>query len=83
VRLTLFQQGNPPSETKTKSSDKMNYKICNSITGGTLIKSIELPETNVENLSSDSAEGHFSAGSLDELVAAGIDANQSVFALAA
>ena len=60
----------------------MNYKICNSITGETLINSIELPETEVENLSSDSAEGHFRAGSLDELVAAGIDAGQSVFALA-
>ena len=23
MRLTLFKQGNPPSETKTKSSDKM------------------------------------------------------------
>jgi len=73
----------PAERNQTKSSDKMNYKICNSITGETLIKSIELPETNVENLSSDSAEGHFRAGSLDELVAAGIDANQSVFALAA
>ena len=27
MRLTLFQQGTPPSETKTKSSDKMKTTI--------------------------------------------------------
>jgi hypothetical protein len=61
----------------------MNYSICNSVTGETIIQSIDLPEDRVENLSSDSAEGHFRAGSLDELVAAGIDEDQSVYALVA
>jgi len=27
VRFSDFQQGNPPSETKTKSSDKMNTSL--------------------------------------------------------
>ena len=27
MRLSDFQQGNPPSETKTKSSDKMNDSL--------------------------------------------------------
>ena len=27
MRSTDFQQGNPPSETKTKSSDKMKLKL--------------------------------------------------------
>lgn len=58
----------------------MNYKIYNSINGDLLVKSIELPEDRVENLSSNTPEGHFRAGFLDELVAAGIDEDQLVFA---
>lgn len=56
------------------------YSICDSKTGETLIKSIELPADQVENLSADTAEGHFRAGSLDELTAAGIDADRVVYA---
>ena len=57
------------------------YSICDSKTGDTLIKSIELPADQVENLSSDTAEGHFRAGSLDELTEAGIDSERIVFAI--
>ena len=57
------------------------YSICDSKTGETIIKSIELPADQVENLSSDTAEGHFRAGSLDELTAAGVDADRIVYAL--
>lgn len=59
----------------------MNYSIHSSSTGEVLIKSIELPEDRVENLSSDNSEGHFRAGSLDELADAGVDSRQSVFAI--
>ena len=57
------------------------YSICDSKTCDTLIKSIELPADQVENLSSDTAEGHFRAGSLDELTEAGIDSERIVFAI--
>jgi hypothetical protein len=57
------------------------YSIQSSKSGETLIKSIDLPEDQVENLSSDNHEGHFFAGSLDELVAAGIDSDTSVYAI--
>ena len=57
------------------------YSICDSKTGDTLIKSIELPADQAENLSSDTAEGHFRAGSLDELTEAGIDSERIVFAI--
>jgi hypothetical protein len=57
------------------------YSIQSSKSGETLIRSIDLPEDQVENLSSDTAEGHFPAGSLAELVEAGIDSDTSVYAL--
>lgn len=60
----------------------MTYSICDSKNGDTLIKSIELPTDQVENLSADTAEGHFRAGSLDELTDAGIDPDRIVYALA-
>lgn len=59
----------------------MTYSINDSKTGDTLIKSIDLPEDQVENLSSDTPEGHFRAGSLDELTDAGIDPDRIVYAL--
>lgn len=59
----------------------MTYSINDSKTGDTLIKSIDLPQDQVENLSSDTAEGHFRAGSLDELTDAGIDPDRIVYAL--
>ena len=59
----------------------MNYEIHSSQTGEVLIKSIELPQDNVENLSSDTAEGHFKAGELSELVDAGLGEQQSVYAI--
>lgn len=59
----------------------MTYTIHSSLTGEVLVKSIELDSDTVENLSSDTPEGHFRAGSVDELVAAGIDKNQSVYAI--
>lgn len=61
----------------------MTYSIYNSITGELLIRSIDLPEEDVETLSGDSPEGHFRAGSLAELTEAGIAADQLVFAAAA
>lgn len=57
------------------------YSICDSKTGETIIKSIELPADQVENLSSDTTEGHFRAGSLDDLTAAGVDSDRIVYAL--
>ena len=59
----------------------MNYQICSSITGESLIDSIELPEDRVESASEDSTEGHFGAGLFEELVDAGIDEMQSVYAI--
>lgn len=56
------------------------YSIHSSMTGEILIKSIDLPQDQVENLSLDNAEGNFRAGSLDELVEAGIDSSEIVFA---
>ena len=58
------------------------YSIYSSKTGEIIIKSIELPHDQVENLSLDNAEGHFRAGSLDELIDAGIDSSEIVFAIA-
>lgn len=57
------------------------YSICDSKTGETIIKSIDLPTDQVENLSSDTVEGHFRAGSLDELTDAGIDPERIVYAI--
>ena len=71
-------QRRPTSENETTMS---TYSICDSKTGDTLIKSIELPADQVENLSSDTVEGHFRAGSLDELTEAGIDSERIVFAI--
>ena len=59
----------------------MKYSIRDSRTGEILISSIELPQDQVENLSSDSPEGHFRAGSLDELTDAGIDPERIVYAI--
>jgi hypothetical protein len=59
----------------------MKYSIHDSATGNELVHSIELPEDNVENLSGDTPEGHFRAGSLDELAAVGIDEDQTVYAI--
>lgn len=59
----------------------MTYSIHDSKTGVEIIHEIELPEDRVENLSSDTPEGHFRAGSLDELTDAGIDESQSVYAV--
>lgn len=56
------------------------YSIHSSMTGEILIKAIDLPQDQVENLILDNAEGHFRAGSLDELVEAGIDSSEIVFA---
>lgn len=55
----------------------MKYNIYESRTGNLLIKSIELPEDQVENVSSDSAEGHFQANLIGELEELG---TQSVYA---
>ena len=57
------------------------YSIHDSKTGEILVKSIELPQDQVENLSSDTAEGHFRAGTLDELTDAGIDSERVVYAI--
>lgn len=46
-----------------------------------MIQCIELPMDQVENLSLDNAEGNFRAGSLEELVEAGIDSREIVFAI--
>lgn len=61
----------------------MTYSIHSSKTGEILIKRIELDETEIEALSSDSAEGHFRAGALanDELTNAGLDKDQIVYAI--
>ena len=59
----------------------MKYSIHDSRTGELLISSINLPFDRVENLSSDSPEGHFRAASLEELTEAGIDPEQIVFAI--
>lgn len=59
----------------------MTYSIHDSKTGDIIIKSIDLPQDQVENLSADTAEGHFRAGSLDELVDAGVDSDHIVYAL--
>lgn len=57
------------------------YSIHSSVTGEALIQCIELPMDQVENLTSDNLEGSFLAGSLDELVEAGIDSREIVFAI--
>lgn len=54
------------------------YEICEAKTGNILIKSINLPEDQVENLSSDSSEGFFMSDSLDELAELG---SQAVYAI--
>ena len=57
------------------------YSIHDSKTGEILVKSIELPQDQVENLSSDTAEGHFRAGTLDELTDVGIDSERIIYAI--
>jgi len=67
-----------------RGDNQMNqakYRMHDSKTGNVLINQIVLPKGLVEALSRDNAEGHFRAGSLHELVAAGIDDNQTVYAL--
>lgn len=66
---------------QNKEHEMSTYSIHSSMTGEIIIKSIELPQDQVENLSLDNAEGHFLAGSLDELVEAGIDSREIVFAI--
>lgn len=61
--------------------NRQQYAIHDSKTGNVLLEDIELPEDRVEDLSGVNAEGHFRAGSLEELTAAGIDENQTVYAL--
>ena len=68
-------------KTNETQTGLTKYSIYNSLNGELIAKGIELPTDNVENLSSDNAEGHFRAGSLDELTEAGIDADQSVYAI--
>ena len=71
----------PRLQPQKNETTMTTYSICDSKTGETIVKSIELPADQVENLSSDTAEGHFRAGSLDELIAAGVDADRIVYAL--
>jgi len=59
----------------------MNYKIYSH--SGEFITTVEVDETTMENLSSDNAEGHFEAGRCDDITAAGVDANQTVYAICA
>jgi len=54
------------------------YSIHESKTRNELIHRIDLPDDRVENLSSDTPEGHFRADALDELAELG---NQSVYAI--
>lgn len=80
--VELVRGHNAPRRQPQKNETTMTtYSICDSKTGETIVKSIELPADQVENLSSDTAEGHFRAGSLDELIAAGVDADRIVYAL--
>ena len=60
----------------------MNYSIHSSRTGEKLL-TIELADDLVEYLSSDTAEGFFRAGQIDELIDAGLDSNEIVYALCA
>jgi hypothetical protein len=43
------------------------YRIHESKTGAVLIWAIELPSDRVENVSGDSAEGHFLSSQMEEL----------------
>lgn len=74
-----MSKGNPARN----KFQKMKYSIHSSKTGETLIQSIDLDETEIEAVSSDTPEGHFRAGELanDELVKAGLDKDESVYAL--
>lgn len=56
------------------------YTICDSRTGVELVR-VACDAGEIESLSAESAEGHFRAGACDEIVAAGVDAGRSVFAL--
>lgn len=57
------------------------YSIHESSTGNTLCKITVDDVTEIENLSSDSAEGHFLAGRCDDVVAAGVSPELSVYAI--
>lgn len=54
------------------------YSIHESKTGNVIVKSIELDSTEIETVSSDSAEGHFRANRIKELANLG---TQSVYAI--
>jgi hypothetical protein len=62
----------------------MKYSIHSSRSGELLVASVELDSIEIESLSSESSEGHFCAGALQngEIVLAGVDKDASVFALA-
>lgn len=49
----------------------MNYSIHSAASGETLIKEINLDQADIENLSSDNAEGFFKASQVTELESLG------------
>lgn len=74
-----MRRGDPP-ETQPNPKKMLTCAIHNSL-NGSLLATLSLPEDQVENLSADTEEGHFRAGSMDELTEAGIDPEQLVYAI--
>lgn len=71
-----------PRRKRREFSTRMEYKIYSSNTGE-LLCSVQADETQIENLSSDNAEGHFRADRCDEIIAAGVEPGTDVYALCA